>query len=58
MGTLVVNWNPSGYYLGEPVVIEADHGDGWVTCRWPNGKVFKHLRSQLTKTPWGEPVDG
>lgn len=35
------------YYLGEPVTVIEDLGDGWVLCKWRDGRVWKHWRAQL-----------
>lgn len=41
------------FYLGIPVVLVEDHGDGWVTARWENGKLYRHWAAQLDLTAWG-----
>lgn len=41
-----------GYYLGVRVAVEADLGGGWCSARWPDGKVWRHWRTQIKQEPW------
>ena len=43
-----------GFYLGRPVEPVCDHGDGWLTCRWPDGKTYRHWAEQIKAEPWGD----
>lgn len=43
-----------GFYLGRPVEPVRDHGDGWLSCRWPDGRVYRHWAEQIKVEPWGQ----
>lgn len=41
------------YYLGTPVIPTRYEHEGWLWCRWPDGREFKHWAAQLS----AEPID-
>lgn len=36
------------YYLGVPVVPTKPGFNGWIWCRWPDGREFLHWAAQLS----------
>jgi hypothetical protein len=54
-----------GYYLGDPIEILGDYGDGWVGARFiadvekskkkgKEARVWRMWYDQIKSTPWGE----
>jgi hypothetical protein len=43
----------TGYYIGIEVELLEEHGDGWVSARWANGKTYRHWATQIKTEPFG-----